>query len=606
MTRRHHIACSLLLLLVLALTAGCDEAPGQPPQQDSGPAADGPRTNYKRLVVSPASAKLTVTIKGGQKVQLSAAGELADGRQVKLTDATWSVDNTALGLVSKDGEFSASGAGGVVKVTATLGALSAYCELTIKLQDTLLDSGSTAADAKRLTQSVTLNPSRAPGALYPYSGTMIPANLPPMTFQWSAGHTGNTLFGLRIKGDNLDLTVATAKLQWQPTAATWAAILGSAAGDALKVTLLGTAKASAASLYASAELTINVSRQAATGTIYYWATGTNSSLKNGIVKIESGSTKATDYYTQANNGTKRCAGCHAISRDGTRLIFTEYPLGTSYTDYAKGVDVKTKKPFLPQDKHLGNFFAFSRKGDRYVAAEAGALSLHKVADGALIGKLSGWGSKSATHPDWSPTEDRLAYVLAGAKVNSAESFCQGSIAVAQISAAGKLSGHKVLVQSTAADDSAYYPTFSPDGKYLAFNRAGADNNLQLGDSICDAYANPGANLYLIDASGGKPVALTRANGKGKVTNSWPKWAPDSSGSSGVWWLAFSSTRDYGRILVNSTKKDIKYAKAPQIWITAVRRDQLGKATDPSYPAFWLPGQRTDSGNHIPFWTLTLK
>ena len=92
---------------------------------------------------------------------------------------------------------------------------------------------------------------------------------------------------------------------------------------------------------------------------------------------------------------------------------------------------------------------------------------------------------------------------------------------------------------------------------------------------------------------------------GKVTNTWAKWAPSSS-SVGVWWLAFSSTRDYGAVLINSTKQDIQGEKHPQIWITAIRLDLLAKGKDPSHPAFWLPGQRTDSGNHIPFWTRTLK
>ena len=114
-----------------------------------------------------------------------------------------------------------------------------------------------------------------------------------------------------------------------------------------------------------------------------------------------------------------------------------------------------------------------------------------------------------------------------------------------------------------------------------------------------------AALYLVSAAGGTPVKLQRANGTGDVTNSWPKWAPALAANK-VWWLAFSSTRDYGHVLVNSTRQEIKGSKKPQIWITAIQVNKLGGGSDPSFPAFWLPGQRIDSGNHIPFWTKTLQ
>jgi hypothetical protein len=181
-------------------------------------------------------------------------------------------------------------------------------------------------------------------------------------------------------------------------------------------------------------------------------------------------------------------------------------------------------------------------------------------------------------------------------------FCEGQIAVMEREPGGSWT-HKVIVPSAGSDDHNYYPAFSPDGQQIAFNKAQSKNNPELGDSACDLYSNPSAALHLVAAAGGQPIELANANGKGtSLTNSWAKWAPAIPGSK-IWWLAFSSTRDYGRVLPNSSKPDKKGSKLPQIWISAIRLDREG---DPSYPAFWLPGQDIASGNHLPFWTSTLE
>ncbi len=592
---------TLLLLVLLPALAACDEEPS-PGNGDGAPTAEA-GTGYTSIVITPASPTLAVTFKGGQKLQLYAQGKRPDGAKVPLTSGvTWGLANSTVGTINAQGELTASGIGGTSGITATLGSLSASVTLTVTLKDSITESGVSAADLKQLSQPTTADAAKAPALLYPEHDTMIPANLPPMTLQYKRGGASNKLFGIRFSGPYLDVSVATTQLSWKADKAAWGAVINSTRGAAVKVTLTGAG--ASGPLYASASTTINVSALSAPGTIYYWATGPETSLKNGIVEIETGSDKATDYYTQANNGTKRCSGCHAITRDGTKMVFTEYPLKT-WENYAKGVDVKTKKTFIPTDKHLGNFFAFSRTGDRLLYAEAGGFTLRKVADGTIITSFSSLAGKFASHPDWSPTEDRLTFALYPKKYDYAENFCQGSVVVADVPAAGGAWKHTVLVKSSGSDDNNYYPAFSPDGKYVVFNKGGRFNNVKLGEYDCDCYANPDATLHIIPAKGGTPVTLKRANATGKITNSWAKWAP-SSGNVAVWWLAFSSTRDYGTVLINSTKKDIRGEKYPQIWVTAIRLDLLASGKDPSYPAFWLPGQRIDSGNHIPFWTKTLK
>jgi hypothetical protein len=63
----------------------------------------------------------------------------------------------------------------------------------------------------------------------------------------------------------------------------------------------------------------------------------------------------------------------------------------------------------------------------------------------------------------------------------------------------------------------------------------------------------------------------------------------------VFWLALSSIRNYGDVLVD-TDRD-------QLWAAAVDPTLLAGGKDPSYAAFWLPFQQLDEGNHRAFWAV---
>ncbi|MBW2734435.1 MAG: hypothetical protein JRH20_18770, partial [Deltaproteobacteria bacterium] len=128
--------------------------------------------------------------------------------------------------------------------------------------------------------------------------------------------------------------------------------------------------------------------------------------------------------------------------------------------------------------------------------------------------------------------------------------------------------------STGDDDNNYYPVISPDGAFVVFNKSGSPNPLSNND--CGLYANPGAELFIVASSGGAPLRLDRANGKvARVNNSWAKWAPAGS-SDEVWWLAFSSMRDYGSLLQNS-----KMPRGQRSHKFGLRRSAQGRALIPA-------------------------
>jgi hypothetical protein len=62
-------------------------------------------------------------------------------------------------------------------------------------------------------------------------------------------------------------------------------------------------------------------------------------------------------------------------------------------------------------------------------------------------------------------------------------------------------------------------------------------------------------------------------------------------SGGYFWAYFTSRRNYG----NRFKTNLWDSAAKKIWVTAIDIN-AAPGTDPSHPAFYLPGQEDQSGN----------
>ena len=155
-----------------------------------------------------------------------------------------------------------------------------------------------------------------------------------------------------------------------------------------------------------------------------------------------------------------------------------------------------------------------------------------------------------------------------------------------------------LAIETAAD-----PQISPDGQWILFNKA--PNN-------STSYDNPAATTWVVRADGSKPaVQLATADRAAGLTNSWPRWAPFpqtlGTTSEQMWWVTFSSKRDFGVRLDNARRvyqrpSDGMPAKLAQIWMTPFFPGRADAGAEPSGPAFRLPFQDLVTSNHIPQWT----
>ncbi|MDP2313516.1 MAG: hypothetical protein Q8P41_11470 [Pseudomonadota bacterium] len=522
---------------------------------ETGDEAEVPGAEITALAVDPDVAELHTGPDGGEALQFGVVATFADGKSGRLDAAEWTVSNRTSGTIDETGLFTpSSDNGGITWVTARFDGVEANAVVTVVYDEELVvDGAPTGGFDRRPTETTGL-------WLYPEDGVNFPRNTPSIQFQWN--DLGASSYRLRFTAATTDLSVYTTATSWSADEATWARLVGANAGATLEVELSAIV---GGEVLGEPRRTLNVNRMDGDGTIYYWSTSVS-----GFLRVPYGGV-AEEYLTATTTG--HCVGCHDISPSGA-IAFT-YDGGNGalgVRDMATGTDIVPYGTAL-----LGNFKTYSPDGRYLLTTLNGALLLHDAATGTFLWEVPVDGE--ATQVDWSPDGDSVVVVLTPA-LSLDWVFTGGRIAVMEHHGDGVFGNPRVVYDPAVlgAGYNAYYPVYSPDGEWIAFNV-----------STGDSYDDPDANVYVISAEGGDAVPLTAANQTDGITNSWPRWGPLPDDS--VMWLAFSSKRAYGTIT----------AGAPQIWVAAFDPTRARAGEDPSWPAFWLPGQDPAQNNHIPLW-----
>ena len=510
-----------------------------------------------------------------------------DGEPVPATDVVWTSAPQNLGEIDINGRFRGTALAGEAAILAEYAGGQATALVRIQATDDVIDSPSAPEDiVDRIDQAPDGGAVCAAQWLYPSANTVIPANFTGLRFQWT--RRGHDLFRLEIEVEGSTIRWFTDRDSVEPAGDQWNTIMSRAVGREMRVRLTGVG-GSGAEACTTDPLVVTVDRSKLEGAVYYWSTS-----DSGIMRLAAGDTAPEPFLNPQTAPQITCPACHALSRDGSRIAFTRTSF-PPFGDMAVSLVNRPADMLYDPTGIVGYFPTFAPDNTRILGAAAGALVVRNPDTGVELERLPMDANMVAGSPDWAWTENRVVATMGANGLSNPlpdVGITSGSLYVWQEMGDGTWS-QPTLLLNRADGPSLDRPAFDPNGDLIAFNKVG--NNPSQGQGM----SNPAIDLWIIPSLGGTPVKLENANGGELLGNSWPKWAPTDQ--RGRLWLAFSSLRDYGNVLVNSGRE---FAN-PQIWVTSIDPN-APEGTDPSSPAFWLPYQSIQSGNHIPYWSAYVK
>ncbi len=509
------------------------------------------------LWVEPAELQVVTGPQGAEPLTFYAFGDTLQEQGIALETVAWSLSNQSAGEIDDSGNFTPSTLnGGVTWVVANLDGVEGLATVTVQYQeDVILGPEIDTSVLKDGEETASI----LDFWLYPEDGVSLPRNTPAIRFNWA--DLGAIAYRLRLQSPVTDVSVYTRDLSWTADSESWQNIAATNAGGQVEVDLY--AQLPGGSVVRTESRTVQVNRMGGRGSILYWSTSVG-----GVLEVPFGELNPTDYLSTESTG--RCVGCHVVSSQGD-IAFT-YDGGNG----SLGVkDAETLLDRAGSESVQANFKTWSPDGDRLIGTYGGALMLLN-AEGELLHEIP--MDNAVNHPDWSPDGEFVALIVTAGHTQDWTFSGTGELATIRHLGDGIFAEPRVLF--TPPDGyKAYYPSYSPDGDWIAFNV-----------STGDAYDDPDAELWVIDSKGkNPPIRLDAANQVGELTNSWSRWGPLPDDD--ILWLAFSSKRAYGDVSVD----------IPQVWVSAFDPEQAVQGKDPSKPAFWLPGQDPTQGNHIPEW-----
>jgi WD40-like Beta Propeller Repeat len=441
-----------------------------------------------------------------------------------------------------------------------------------------------------------------PKLVYPLSGSMHPINLPDITFQWTRGAPTQQLFRIRLAGDKTyDFLAPCGKPADLPIGAD-ECVFTMPEGNWIELAVANRGKETSVSLTAlegnnvapADPLSIRFSPSDVAGGLYYWSTGLQ-----GIYRLVFGQRKATEYIVPAVRDTE-CVGCHSVSRDGKTIAYT---FGGSLGNLAVAPtdDVKTPTVKPASAGHDSSMMALSPDGSRVLVSYADDASakpklvLRDTKTGQLLGAVDEnllGSTKAASQPEFSPDGKEIVVSMGqNAPGGSSWSVQSGSIAVLPFNG-GTFGPAEVIVPDTG-DELHFYPSWSPDGKWIVFASATRTQG-----AVSISYNQLRARLRLVSRDGKQLVELGKATQGANHTSTMPKFAPFVQDDGNVLFITYNSKIDYGIVLKNTQLGELA---RPQLWLAGIDLRKIS-AGDPSSAPIWLPFQEVTQTNHLGYWT----
>ena len=445
--------------------------------------------------------------------------------------------------------------------------------------------------------------------LYPYDKTVFPKGLLSPTLQFGGG--ASDAESVHITSKTLDYTGyfaggAANQVSLSLPQKSWVAVNAAVgSGDVASVQVT---KISGGKVTGPISESWPIAQGNVRGTVFYETYG--SAVAGGrnsvaLLKISPGATTPTVF-----EGTMGACGaiCHAASADGT-TIASATSLGASASwNVQSGASMATANSttFTYMGLYPDGTFGMSATSYGEIYTTNATSRLFDTKTGASIA-APGWDSviNAGGTPSFSPDGKQIAFMR--------EDQDGHTIAKADFVASTKTFSNIVNL-ATGASGYVAWPAFTPDGKSVLY-QVGSDSTFETdcqytGDIYTvDVATKTVRRLDILDGyTGSSAASYLPASDPG--LNFAPTMLPEAVG--GYFWAIFTSHRSYGSMLAskaNSAGLGLSNCFSAQgdeangkLWVAAI---DIGAApgTDPSHPAFYLDGQELQADNLRGYWVL---
>ena len=487
--------------------------------------------------------------------------------------------------------------------------------------------------------------------LYPYDGTVFPLDLLPPLPQWQGGSHGDfdAIYvhlsappGYDYKGyfgRPAGLAAGGPFVRSPVPKDAWQAATRSAAGSTLSLEVVLSAGGKA---YGPLKQTYKIALAPFNGRVYYQAYATvfatnsrpgdhvawdpNQRFGAATLSIDVGAESPRLVAGTSTQDESGCRVCHSVSAYGDRMVVQH---GSDYTE-TSAYDLKNgNAESMPYPNGTAGWAGLSPDGTLALTNSVDVTGTPSVTRTTrLIDAVTGADVQTtglttfATRvglPTFSPDGAHVAFVFVEGKSTNAIGSANRQLVSMDFDAATKTFSNPRLLWAPETDERPAFSTFMPTSDAVVFQRRYS------GDPDYSSWNGSRADLWWVDLATQTTAPLDNLNGIGSDGKSYlptndknhgqderlnyePSISPVASG--GYAWIVFMSRRIYGNVATRdpwqSDPREVDIhgddPTTKKLWMAAI--DLNAKpGTDPSHPAFYIPGQELHGVNSRPFFAL---
>jgi Tubulin like/WD40-like Beta Propeller Repeat len=245
-----------------------------------------------------------------------------------------------------------------------------------------------------------------------------------------------------------------------------------------------------------------------TEAVYFWRL--DQSGDSGIFLTSQGGDAAPVPFRQLNR--EGCVGCHAVSNVSHRIAAAQGPVPAS------GVVLSLTGEEVQISEIEALFVSWSPDGERLAYSDsAGDIRILDLERG-VVAPLLGASEPGVTEvmPSWSPDGATIAFVRSFTPASIGGASIDGPTDIWVVPAMG---GEARPLRGASGDGFNYYPAYSPDRRWLAFTRH-TTGHRTYADDAAEIFLVPAAGGER------RRLEANDAGTLRNVSNSWPTWSRD--------------------------------------------------------------------------------